>query len=205
MSGKHYKEKKIMNRLFTLTSAAVLMAASVNAAYAAPNTEDQLSAKDAKAAEASLKLMDQQIAEISDNAFLMNQTIDRTDDFEFQADRLAHLRDQVNRVGRELTLIEADRDSLPQWQTDAVNQITPAMHEVADEATQATHTFNADSNRVFASGYGIETKEISDNAGKVAQHLHNDLKLANAEAAEARLTAALDKQNTAVPNKKLGM
>jgi hypothetical protein len=42
------------------------MAASVTAAYAAPNMGDQLSAKDAKAAEASLKLMDQQIAAISD-------------------------------------------------------------------------------------------------------------------------------------------
>jgi hypothetical protein len=181
------------------------MAASVNAAHAAPNTGDQLSAKDAKAAEASLKLMDQQIAAIADNAFLMNQAIDRTDDFEFQADRLAYLRDQVNRVGRELALIEADRDSLPQWQTDVVNQMAPVMHEVAEEATQATNTFNADNIRLFASDYGSETKEISDNAGKVAQHLHYDLKLANAEAAEARLTAAIDKQNTAVPNSKPGM
>jgi hypothetical protein len=194
-----------MNRLFTLTSAAVLMAVSVNAAYAAPNTGDQLSAKDAKAAEASLKLMDQQIARISDNAFLMNQAIDRTDDFEFQSDRLAYLRDQVNRVGQELALIEADRDSLPQWQTDVVNQIAPAMHGVAAEATQATNTFNADNIRLFASDYGIETKEIEDNAGKVAQHLHDDLKLANAEAIEARMTAALDKQNTAIPNSKPGM
>ena len=194
-----------MNLLFTVTSAAVLMAASVNTAYAAPSTGDLLPAKNAKAAEASLKLVGQQIAEISDNAFLMNQAIDRTDDFEFQADRLGYLRDQVNRVGRELALIEANRDSLPQWQTDAVNQIVPAMHEVADEATQATNTFNVDSNRLYASSYGIETKEISDNAGKVAQHLHYDLKLANAEAAEARLTAAIDKQNMAIPNSKPGM
>jgi hypothetical protein len=205
MSGNHYQEKKIMNRLFTLTSAAVLMAVSVNAAYAAPNTGDQLSAKDAKAAKASLKLMDQQIAAISDNAFLMNQAIDRTDDFEFQADRLAYLRDQVNRIGQEIAVIEEERDSLPQWQTDTVNQIVPAMHEVAAEATQATNTFNADNNRLFASDYGTETKGIADSAGKVTQHLHDDLKLANAEAAEARLTAALDKQNTAIPNSKPGI
>jgi hypothetical protein len=194
-----------MNRLFTFTSAAVLMAASVTAAYAAPNMGDQLSAKDAKAAEASLKLMDQRIVGISDDAFLMNQAIDRTDNFEFQADQLAYLRDQVNRVGQELALIEANRDSLPQWQTDVVNQIVPVMHEVADETTQATNTFNADNNKLFASDYGVETRKISDNAGKIAQHLHDDLKLANAEAAEARLTAALDKQNTAIPNSKPGI
>jgi hypothetical protein len=194
-----------MNRLFTLTSAAVLMAASINAAYAAPNTGDQLSAKDAKAAEASLKLMDQQIAAIADNAFVMNQTVDRTDDSEFQADRLADLRDQVNRVGQEMAVIEGERASLPQWQTDVVRQIAPVMHEVADEATQATNTFNADNIRLFASNYGTETKEISENAGKVAQHLHYDLKLANAEAAEARVSAAIDKQNTASPNSKPGM
>jgi hypothetical protein len=194
-----------MNRLFTLTSAAVLMAASINAAYAAPNTGDQLSAKDAKAAEASLKLMDQQIAAIADNAFVMNQAADRTDDWEFQADCLTDLRDQVNRVGQEMAVIEGERASLPQWQTDVVRQIAPVMHEVADEATQATNTFNADNIRLFASNYGTETKEISENAGKVAQHLHYDLKLANAEAAEARVSAAIDKQNTASPNSKPGM
>jgi hypothetical protein len=194
-----------MNRLLTLTSAAVLMAASVDAAYAAPNTGDQLSAKDAKAAEASLKLMDRQVAAISDNAFVMNQAIDRTDDMEFQADRLAYLRDQVNRVGQEIAVIEGERDSLPQWQTDAVGQITPVLQDVASEATQAINTFQADKGRLFASDYGTETKEISDNAGKAAQHLHYDLKLANAEAAEARVSTAIDKQNTAVPNINPGM
>jgi hypothetical protein len=181
------------------------MAASVNAAYAAPNTGDQLSAKDAKAAEASLKLMDQQIAAIADNAFAMNQTIDGTDDSQFQADSLADLRDQVNKVGQEIAVIERERASLPQWQTDAVGQITPVLHDVAAEATQAINTFQADKGRLFASDYATETKQISDNAGKVAQHLHYDLQLANAEAAEARLTAALDKHNTAIPNTKPGM
>jgi hypothetical protein len=58
---------------------------------------------------------------------------------------------------------------------------------------------------LFASDYGTETKQISDNAGKVAQHLHYDLQLANAEAAEARLTTAIDRQNTAIPNSKPGI
>ena len=194
-----------MNRLFTLTSAAVLMAASVNAAYAAPKAVDQLSAKDAKAAEATLKMMDQQIAEIADNAFVMNQTIDRTDDSEFQADSLADLRDQVNKVGQEIAVIEAERASLPQWQTDAVGQITPVLQDVAAETTQAINTFQADKGRLFASDYATETKQISDNADKVAQHLHDDLKLANAEATEGRVSTAIDKQNTASPIMKPGI
>ena len=194
-----------MNRLFTLTSAAVLMAASVNAAYAAPKAVDQLSAKDAKAAEATLKMMDQQIDEIADNAFVMNQTIDRTDDSEFQADSLADLRDQVNKVGQEIAVIEAERASLPQWQTDAVGQITPVLQDVAAETTQAINTFQADKGRLFASDYATETKQISDNADKVAQHLHDDLKLANAEATEGRVSTAIDKQNTASPIMKPGI
>ena len=194
-----------MNRLFTLTSAAVLMAASVNVAYAAPKAVDQLSAKDAKAAEATLKMMDQQIAAIADNAFVMNQTIDRTDDSEFQADSLADLRDQVNKVGQEIAVIEAERASLPQWQTDAVGQITPVLQDVAAETTQAINTFQADKGRLFASDYATETKQISDNADKVAQHLHDDLKLANAEATEGRVSTAIDKQNTASPIMKPGI
>jgi hypothetical protein len=194
-----------MNRLLTLTSATVLMAASLNVAYAAPNTGDQLSAKEAKAAEASLKQIDEQIAAIADNALVMNQTFDRTNDLEFQADRLADLRDQVNKVGKELAVIKGERNSLPQWQTDAVGQITPVLQDVAAETAHAINTFQADKGKLFASDYGAETKQISDNADKVAQHLHYDLKLANAEAAEAHASAAIDKQNTAGPNMKPGI
>jgi histidinol dehydrogenase len=104
-----------------------------------------------------------------------------------------------------MAVIEGERDVLPQWQTDAVGQIAPVLHDVAAEATQAINTFQADQSRLFASDYGIETKEISDNARKVAQHLHDDLKLANAEAVESHVSTALDKQNTAVPNSKPGI
>jgi hypothetical protein len=81
----------------------------------------------------------------------MNQTIDRTDDSEFQADRLADLRDQVNKVGQEIAVVEGERNSLPQWQADAVGQIIPVLQDVAAETTQAINTFQADKSGLFAS------------------------------------------------------
>ena len=88
---------------------------------------------------------------------------------------------------------------------DAVGQITPVLQDVAAETTQAINTFQADKGRLFASDYATETKQISDNADKVAQHLHDDLKLANAEATEGRVSTAIDKQNTASPIMKPGI
>src|ERR1700724_768146 len=176
-----------MNRLFTITAATVLMTASVSAAHAAPAAGDQVSAKDAKAVESTLKRMDGQAGAISNNAFIMNHAIARTEDYEFQRYHLAHLADQVNRVGRELAAIEAERDSLPQWQRDAVDQITPVMHEVAAEANAAIETYNVNQDRLFATDYGVDTKEISANAQTVSQHLHDDVTLADTKAAEARV------------------
>lgn len=193
-----------MNRLFTITAATVLMTASVSVAHAAPAAGDQVSAKDAKAVESTLKQMDGQAAAISNNAFIMNHAIARTDDYEFQSYHLAHLADQVNRVGRELAAIEAERESLPQWQRDAVDQTTPVMHEVATEANAAIATYNVNQDRLFATDYGVDTKEISANAQKVSQHLHDDVKLADTKAAEARV-AAVDKQSAAASSNQASL
>jgi hypothetical protein len=186
-----------MNRLFTITAATVLMTVSVSVAHAAPDAVDQVSAKDAKTVESTLKRMEGQAAAISNNALVMNRAIARTDDYEFQDYHLAHLKDQVNRVGQELAAIEAERASLPEWQRDAVDQITPLMHEVAAEANAAIETYNVDQERLFASDYGVDTKDILVNAQKVSQRLHEDIKLADTKAAEARVAATVDKQSTA--------
>lgn len=185
-----------MNRLFTITAATVLMTASVSVAHAAPDAGAQVSAKDAKTVESTLKRMDNQAAAISNNAFIMNHAIVRTDDYQFQVYHLADLKDQVNRVGKELAAIEAERQSLPQWQRDAVDQITPVMHDIAAEANEAIKTYNVDQDRLFASNYGDDTKEISVNAQKVSQHLHDDVKLADTKGAVARLAGTANTQSS---------
>ncbi|MCU1312815.1 MAG: hypothetical protein JWM54_572, partial [Acidobacteriaceae bacterium] len=92
------------------------------------------------------------------------------------------------------------RESLPQWQRDAVDQVTPVMHEVATEANAAIETYNANQDRLFATNYGVDTKDILVNAQKVSQDLHDDLKLADTKAAEARVAATVDKQRTPAAN-----
>jgi hypothetical protein len=186
-----------MNRLSTITAATVLMTASATVAHAAPNAGGQVSEKEAKTVESTLIRMDRQAAAISDNAFVMNRAIARTDDYEYQDYHLIDLKNQVNRVGQELAAIEAERASLPQWQRDAVDQITPLMHDVAAEANEAIRTYNVDQGRLFASDYGVDTKEISANAQKVSQRLHDDIKLADTKAVEARVAATVDRQSTA--------
>ena len=184
-----------MNRIFITAAATVLMTAGTVSAHA--RKLDQATTPTAKDAVSMLKLIDQQSADISDNAFLMNQAVDRTDDWEYQSDLLAQLRVTVNRVGRELSALEAERASLPQWEVAAVDQVVPAMHAVAMESDEAIRTFNADSGKLGASNYVIETDEISKDAGRAETLLRDDLKLENAKATAARPTSSADQQNTA--------
>lgn len=183
-----------MNRIFTTAAAAVLMAAGTASAQTpAPNQATDPAAKDAIT---TLKLIDQQSAEISNNAFLMNMAVDRTDDFDYQSDLLNQVRDEVNRVGRELDVLQAERGSLAPWQAAAVDQVAPVMHSVAMESTDAIRTFNSDSTKLYASNYAIETDQISKDADKANSLLHGDIKLASLRATENRLTTSADKQST---------
>lgn len=182
-----------MNRTFTTTAAAVLL--TVGTASAQTVVLDKAKAPTAKDAQSTLERIDQQSAEISDNAFLMNLAIDQTDNFQYQSDLLGQLREQVNQVGRELDVLQAERGSLAPWEAAAVDQVMPVMHSVAMESTEAINTFNANSGKLFASNYGIETNEISNDADRAQTLLHDDIKLANLRTTEARLTTSADKQN----------
>jgi small-conductance mechanosensitive channel len=181
-----------MNRIFTTAAAAALM--TVGTAYAQTGALDQATAPTAKNAQGTLKVIEKQSADIANNAFLMNQAVDRTDDTEYQSDLLAQLRAEVNQVGRELGVLEAERGSLPQWEAAAVDQVMPAMDAVAMESTEAIHTFDADRAKLYASNYAIETDEISKDADRAATLLHNDIKLAKVKGTETRLTTSVDEQ-----------
>jgi hypothetical protein len=146
-----------------------------------------------------LERIDQQSAEISDNAFLMNLAIDQSDNFEYQSDLLGQLREEVNQVGRELAVLQGERQSLAPWEATAVDQVVPVMHSVAMESTEAINTFNADSDKLFASNYPTETDEISKDADRAQTLLHDDIRLANVKATEARLTTSADEQSMPGP------
>lgn len=182
-----------MNRIFTTTAAAVLMTV---AASAQTGTLNQAATPTTKDAQNTLELIDQQSSRISNNAFLMNQATDWTDNFAYQSDLLGQLRDEVNQVGRELTALQAERQSLAPWEATAVDQVLPAMHSVAMESTEAINTFNANSGRLFASNYAIETDEVSKDADRAQTLLHDDIRLANLRATESRLTTSADEQST---------
>lgn len=182
-----------MNRIF-ITAAVVLMAAGTASAQTA--ALNQATAPSAKDAISTLKLIDQQSAEISNNAFLMNEAVDRTNDFDYQSDLLAQVRDEVNRVGRELDVLQAERGSLAPWEAAAIDQVAPVMHSVAMESTDAIRTFNSNSNKLYASNYAIETNQISKDADKANALLHDEIKLASLRATENRLTTSADKQST---------
>jgi hypothetical protein len=187
-----------MRRLLFIATSAVLLTSSISAAYASPNSDDQNAARKAKQIQATLSLMDRQIADVSNNAFVMNHAINHEpDDSQFQSDELADIKAKVNTIGRELAVIEAERNSLPQWETAAADQVQPIMHNVAVESTQAIRTFNADQHALFADGYSAETNDISNDATKAAQLLRQDIQLAKTQAKGARLSASLKGKNAA--------
>jgi hypothetical protein len=186
-----------MNRIFTTAAAAFLM--TVGTASAQTGATKQATAPTAKDAVSMLERIDQQSAEISDNAFLMNLAIDQSDNFEYQSDLLGQLREEVNQVGRELAVLQGERQSLAPWEATAVDQVVPVMHSVAMESTEAINTFNADSDKLFASNYATETDEISKDADRAQTLLHDDIRLANVKATEARLTTSADEQSMPGP------
>src|SRR5206468_4496840 len=61
---------------------------------------------------------------------------------ESHALRLMALRNEINRMSREIKSLEAERDALPQWEQQAVDKTLPLLNDAAVNTERALEDFN---------------------------------------------------------------
>jgi hypothetical protein len=177
-----------MKRIQAATASAIVMLLCLPAVQAAPRQRDLSPASNAQATLGDIDLLSDGIA---GQAFELREMATSTGDPDSQLEGLSAIKDDVNRIGRELQSLEADRESLSPWEAKALDETTPLVKDIADNTGQAIQTFDADRLRVPFPSYTDKTRKIEMDAREVATQLHDYMKLADSREKEQHLEQSL--------------
>src|SRR5262245_49341026 len=83
------------------------------------------------------ELQQQAAALAHHSAELRQLTVNNQISWQSQLVELASLKDQINRMGRELQALESERDSLSSWQVQAIDRAHPLLKEAATNTGEA--------------------------------------------------------------------
>jgi hypothetical protein len=178
-----------MNRIYSLAASAALLLGSLAPAHGAPKSGNRSPLDEAKM---MFEDIDSTSATIADTAFRMSEMARSAEVArESHLARLASIKEGVNRLGREIHSLDAERDSLSGWEITALDQVEPLMHEVADSTTRAIESFGSEVPGPLAQAYIDETDKIAKYADEVTILLRDRLKLEKIRAKELRLQHGL--------------
>jgi hypothetical protein len=178
-----------MNRVYSWTASAVLIIWTLAPVEAAPKSKSESPAAEAQAI---FEHIDAQSATVADTAFHLSDMPKTERGRGWHLEGLAVLREVVNKIGSELQSLEAERDSLSEWESKALDQVLPLIHAVADDVTEATNNFNSSQPHLWATSYYDDTAKASQQASQVSTILRDYLKLAKNREKETQLEHGLE-------------
>jgi hypothetical protein len=97
------------------------------------------------------------------------------------------VREKINSAGKELQLIDSERDSLPAWEQRTLDQVVPLLADAARNESQAIQYFNANRNHPATAEFRAYIDKIHADGEKSAKLLNEHLKLAKAKETETRI------------------
>jgi len=173
-----------MYRIYSVAvSAALIM-------WAMPLAQARSKPKEAPAAVQAIAIfeeIDSSSGEIADVAEQLEERSKGPADSEPFLDGLDTLRQDVNSIGKRLSSLEAERDSLAAWEVEALDRATSLMQDVAANTEKAIQLYNSDRNHLWATSYAADEAKASEEADQVKTMLTGYLKLAKARTQEDRL------------------
>ena len=105
--------------------------------------------------------------------------------------RLRSMKTDVNEIATRLEYLSTHRAELSAPETQELNRIVPLMHLIATNAANATKTFNADREHLWATSYPVYAENIFKEAQMVRNGVHDYLELAKVRGQEQRLSHEL--------------
>jgi hypothetical protein len=114
--------------------------------------------------------------------------------------RLIVLKDEVNKMGKELSRLEAERQALPDWEQRAVDKTLPLLQATAANTQGVIEFYNDNRSHLWtAAGRGYADR-IYDESKQIAATLHDYLKYDKLSRQEHRLS-----QDLAASTSELGL
>ena len=178
-----------MKAIYSATVSTALALFSASLGQAASKSEN-----DSPTAQARTMLVqvDSWSASLADAADRLSMKAKLKEDPQSQVEDLDILRNDVNRIGRDLRILEAKQGSLAGWESSAVSETVPLMREIAMNTEKAIETFQSDRNHLWTTPYSEETTRVFEDAERVKELLDGHLKLAAIREQEQRIEGALE-------------
>jgi outer membrane murein-binding lipoprotein Lpp len=138
-------------------------------------------------AEVTLREIDSLSSTVAEAAYNLDVLAQRGRDPLTHLDGLDTMKDDINRIGRDLKRLDAERDALAPWEVNALDQILPLMSDAAAKAQDAIEVYNSDRQRLWATSYSADTESVSNDARRVSSLLRDYRKLKQARENEMRI------------------
>ncbi len=104
---------------------------------------------------------------------------------------LMEMKEGINRMGREVSRLEGERDSLAPWEQQAIDKVQPLLKETALNTGKAIDYFNENRLRLWGADYREYASDILRDSDQMAKTLKDYLKLAKTSAQERKLEQSL--------------
>lgn len=172
-----------------ITTLAALIGGSMSLVQAAPKLKTETAAAEGRTVLENVRSTAYSMVAVADRLAI---DASRTGYADVQLKALNELRYHVNKIGHDLALLENEEASLPDWASKSVNEIVPLMREIAQNTEKAILNFDANRDRVWATGFSEQTARIYEGAVRVRDLLDSYLKLAGVREQEQRIAAKLN-------------
>jgi hypothetical protein len=182
------KKERIMKAIYSATVSDALALFSVSLGQAASKPKD-----DSPTAQARTMLVQVESwsGSLADTADRLSMKAKLKEDPQGQVYELDVLKNDVNKIGRDLRILEAEQGSLAGWESSAVDETLPLMREIAVNTEKAIQTFQSDRSHLWTTPYSEETTKIFEDAERAKELLDGRLKLAAVREQEQRIEGAL--------------
>ena len=162
------------------TASAVLIALSFSSAHAAGRKSDE--------AKVTLQDMEMYAVDAADRASdLVQISLSSQLSRDSHSWRLMAIKDDINKMGREIESLEAEHDSLPKWEQQASDKALPLLKDAAASTQSAIEFMTENPEQVWTLSYRGYADTIFRDSDQIAKTLRDYLKYAKAQQVEQNL------------------
>ena len=106
-------------------------------------------------------------------------------------DHLMAIKDDINRMGREISILDAESESLAPWEKQALNKVEALLRETAANAQMAIERFEQDKNDLWKEDYRRMVNGVERGSEQIAETLKAYLKYEKAHQQEEQFKQSL--------------
>lgn len=113
-------------------------------------------------------------------------------DVALHAEKLGELKEEINRMGRDMKALSAEESALPPWEREAIDRTLPLLKDSASNAERAIAYLNANQTHAWAgTQYRDYAERIYDDSRSMARTLGDYLKMARLRREERQLNETM--------------